>query len=60
MSKSSNQNTDTDPTDTSAFHQEIIQCKEKIVSLEETLASKDRIIYFLSHNIFYQNTQSLS
>ena len=59
-SKSSNQNTDTVPTDISAFQQEIIQYKEKIVSLEERLGSKGKTIYFVSQNISNQNTQNLS
>ena len=60
LSKSSSQNADTDPTDISLFQQQLIQCKEKIVSLEDSLVNKDKISYFLSQNISNKNTQNLT
>ena len=60
LSKSSSKNADTDPTDISLFQQRLIQCKEKIVSLEDRLVNKDKISYFLSQNISSKNTQNLT
>ena len=60
LSKSSSKNADTDPTDISLFQQQLIQCKEKIVSLEDRLVNKDKISYFLSQNISSKNTQNLT
>ena len=60
LSKSSSKNADTDPTDISLFQQQLIQCKEKIVSLEDRLVNKDKIGYFLSQNISSKNTQNLT
>ena len=42
------------------FQQQLIQCKEKIVSLEDRLVNKDKISYFLSQNISSKNTQNLT
>ena len=60
LSKSSSKNADIDPTDISLFQQQLIQCKEKIVSLEDRLVNKDKISYFLSQNISSKNTQNLT